>query len=57
MLGLDLGLADLFDEDVLAALEWLQEGRIELNGQTPLDHINGALRDVQKILDAARNVG
>ena len=56
LLGIDLGLEDLFGENPEAAQQWLKRPNQNLGGITPLFHIEQALRGVNEALDAARNL-
>jgi hypothetical protein len=61
VIGISIGLGDLFDDDKDAELRWLGSARSELGSLSPLEHmLKGDLlniRDVVDLLDAARGLG
>ena len=61
VIGISIGLGDLFDDVKGAELKWLRSARSELGSLSPLEHIlKGDLRnirDVVDLLDAARGLG
>lgn len=60
VIGISIGLGELFDDDKNAELQWLNSGRSELSGLSPLEHMLKGdllnLRNVVEILDYARGL-
>lgn len=60
VIGISIGLGELFDDDKDAELQWLNATRSNLGGHSPLKHMLKGnllnLRDVVDILDDARGL-
>ena len=60
VIGISMGLGDLFDDDAKAEVEWLNTPRDELEGKSALEHMleGGAasIRDVADLVEQARGL-
>lgn len=60
VIGISIGLGELFDDDKNAELQWLTSARSELSSLSPLEHMLKGdllnLRDVVELLDNARGL-
>jgi hypothetical protein len=60
VIGISLGLGELFDDDKEAELRWLRYERSELGNLSPLEHMLKGdflnLKDVTNLLDVARGL-
>lgn len=60
VVGISIGLGDLFNDDYKAEVEWLNAPRDEFGGRSSLEHMleGGAvsIRDVVDLVDHARNL-
>ncbi len=60
VIGISIGLGELFDDDKNAELQWLNSAHSELSSLSPLEHMLKGdllnLRDVVELLDNARGL-
>ncbi len=58
VMGISIGLGDLFDDDFDAEVEWLKAPRDELEGRSALEHMREGycLRDVADLVEHARGL-
>ena len=56
VIGISIGLGELFDDNKGAELRWLTSDRLELGGVTPLEHmLEGDLLNVRDVVDLVDN--
>ena len=60
VMGISIGLGDLFDDDFDAEVEWLEAPRNEFRGRSSLEHMLEGdflnIRDVADLLEQARGL-
>lgn len=50
ILGISVGLGELFNDDMAAEYQWISSTRPALNGNSPLDHmLKGNIRDIMDV--------